>query len=163
MIQRIQTLYLFIIFAIALLLVLSNPIYAEFKMNQGSHPESVLMQYWNQFSVSTDSNTPIYSYKFLNLVMLAVVGIGALFSVFLFKNRKMQLKAVGMLVWISFLFFALLMVDYFITKSLFESATVSTTLGFQIVWPVIMFVFAILAYLGIKHDEKLVQSMDRIR
>ena len=163
MIQRIQTLYLFLIFAIALLLMLSNPIYAEFRMKHGFNPESVLMQYWSQFSVSTDSQIPVYSYKLLNMILLALVGLGSLLNIFLFGNRKIQLKSVGILVLCSFLFFAILLVDYFITKNQFENNSISTTLGYQIVWPLLMFVFSILAYMGIRHDERLVQSMDRIR
>jgi hypothetical protein len=163
MIQRIQTLYLFLIFAIALLLMLSNPIYAEFRMKQGFNPESVLMQYWSQFSVSTESQIPVYSYKLLNMILLVLVGLSALVNIFLFGNRKIQLKSVGLLILCSFLFFAILLVDYFITKNQFVNNSISTTLGYQIVWPLLMFVFSLLAYFGIRHDERLVQSMDRIR
>jgi MFS family permease len=163
MIQRIQTLYLFLIFAIALLLMLSNPIYAEFRMKHGFNPESVLMQYWSQFSISTESRIPVYSYKLLNMILLVLVGMGSLANVFLYGNRKLQLKFVGILVLCAFVFFAILLVDYFMTKSQFENNSISTTLGYQIVWPLLMLVFSILAYLGIRHDERLVQSMDRIR
>jgi hypothetical protein len=163
MIQRIQTLYLFLIFAIALLLMLSNPIYAEFRMKHGFNPEFVLMQYWSQFSVSTESQIPVYSYKLLNMILLVLVGFGSLVNIFLFRSRKIQLKSVGILVLCSFLFFAILLLDYFMTKNQFENNSISTTLGYQIVWPLLMFIFSILAYLGIRHDERLVQSMDRIR
>lgn len=163
MIQRIQTLYLFLIFAIALLLMLSNPIYAEFRMKHGFNPESVLMQYWSQFSVSTESRIPVYSYKLLNMFLLVLIGLGSLVIIFLFGNRKLQLKAVGILVLCAFVFFAILLVDYFITKNQFVNNSVSTTLGYEIVWPLLMFVFSLLAYFGIRHDERLVQSLDRIR
>ena len=143
--------------------MLSNPIYAEFRMKHGFNPESVLMQYWSQFSVSTESRIPVYSYKLLNMFLLVLVGLGSLVIVFLFGNRKLQLKAVGILVLSAFVFFAILLVDYFITKNQFVNNSISTTLGYQIVWPLLMFVFSLLAYFGIRHDERLVQSMDRIR
>ena len=129
MIQRIQTLYLFLIFAIALLLMLSNPIYAEFRMKHGFNPESVLMQYWSQFSVSTESRIPVYSYKLLNMFLLVLVGLGSLVIIFLFGNRKLQLKAVGILVLSAFVFFAILLVDYFITKNQFVNNSISIFSG----------------------------------
>ena len=39
-------------------------------------------------------------------------------NIFLFGNRKIQLKSVGILVLCSFLFFAILLVDYYMTKNL---------------------------------------------
>jgi hypothetical protein len=163
MLQRIQTLYLFLIFTIDTLLIIANPIYAEFQMKSGLDPTSVLMQFWNQVSFYVNLECPIFSYKFLNLMFMVVIAIGAIYSIFLFKNRKLQLKISKLLVLLNLTFLIVLLVDFYLTKKQFTALLSINTLGFQILWPVLMVVFAILAFIGIRSDEKLVQSMDRIR
>jgi hypothetical protein len=163
MLQRIQTLYLFLIFTIDTLLIIANPIYAEFQMKSGLDPTSVLMQFWNQVSFYVNLECPIFSYKFLNLMFMVVIAIGAIYSIFLFKNRKLQLKISKLLVLLNLTFLIVLLVDFYLTKKQFTALLSINTLGFQILWPVLMVVFAILALVGIRSDEKLVQSMDRIR
>lgn len=163
MLQRIQTLYLFLIFTIDTLLIIANPIYAEFQMKSGLDPTSVLMQFWNQVSFYVNLESPIFSYKFLNLMFMVVIAIGAIYSIFLFKNRKLQLKISKLLVLLNLTFLIVLLVDFYLTKKQFTALLSINTLGFQILWPVLMVVFAILAFIGIRSDDKLVQSMDRIR
>ena len=163
MLQRIQTLYLFLIFTIDTLLIIANPIYAEFQMKAGLDPTSVLMQFWNQVSLYVNLECPIFSYKFLNLMLMVVIAIGAIYTIFLFKNRKLQLKISKLLVLLNLTFLIVLLVDFYLTKKQFTALLSINTLGFQILWPVLMVVFAILALIGIRSDDKLVQSMDRIR
>lgn len=163
MLQRIQTLYLFLIFTIDTLLIIANPIYAEFQMKDGLDPTSVLMQFWNQVSLYVSIECPILSYKFLNLMLMVVIAIGAIYTIFLFKNRKLQLKISKFLVLLILTFLIVLLVDFYLTKKQFTALLSINTLGFQILWPVLMVVFAILALIGIRSDDKLVQSMDRIR
>ncbi len=163
MLQRIQTLYLFLLFTIDTLLIIANPIYAEFQMKSGADLSSVLMQFWNQVSLYINMECPIFSYKFLNLVLMVVIAIGAIYTIFLFKNRKLQLKISRLLVLMNLTFLIVLLVDFYLTKKQFTALLSINTLGFQILWPVLMVVFAILAFIGIRSDDKLVQSMDRIR
>lgn len=163
MLQRIQTLYLFLLFTIDTLLIIANPIYAEFQMKSGTDLSSVLMQFWNQVSLYINMECPIFSYKFLNLVLMVVIAIGAIYTIFLFKNRKLQLKISRLLVLMNLTFLIVLLVDFYLTKKQFTALLSINTLGFQILWPVLMVVFAILAFIGIRSDDKLVQSMDRIR
>jgi hypothetical protein len=144
-------------------LIIANPIYAEFQMKSGLDPTSVLMQFWNQVSFYVNLECPILSYKFLNLMFMVVIAIGAIYSIFLFKNRKLQLKISKLLVLLNLTFLIVLLVDFYLTKKQFTALLSINTLGFQILWPVLMVVFAILAFIGIRSDEKLVQSMDRIR
>jgi hypothetical protein len=73
------------------------------------------------------------------------------------------LKISKSLLFLNFAFLVVLLVDFYLTKKQFTSLISINTLGFQILWPVLMVVFAILALVGIRSDEKLVQSMDRIR
>ena len=165
MLQRIQTLYLFLVFTIDTLLLIANPIYAEFQMKagDGKGPTSVLMQFWKQVSMGANQELPIDSFKFLNLVFMVLIAIIAIYTIFLYQNRKSQLKIAKILVVANLVFLAVILVDFYLTKRQFVELISVNTLGFQITWPILMLVFATLALMGIRSDEKLVQSMDRIR
>ncbi len=165
MLQRIQTLYLFLVFSIDTLLLIANPIYAEFQMKvgDGKGPTSVLMQFWKQVSMASNQELPIDSFKFLNLVFMILIAIGSIYTIFLYRNRTTQLKVSKAMVAATLLFLLVILVDFYLTKSQFVTLISVNTLGYQIIWPVLMLVFAILAFIGIRNDEKLVQSMDRIR
>jgi hypothetical protein len=165
MLQRIQTLYLFLVFTIDTLLLIANPIYAEFQMKagDGKGPTSVLMQFWKQVSMGANQELPIDSFKFLNLVFMVLIAIIAIYAIFLYQNRKSQLKIAKLLVVANLIFLAVILVDFYLTKRQFVELISVNTLGFQITWPILMLVFATLALMGIRSDEKLVQSMDRIR
>ena len=87
----------------------------------------------------------------------------AIYTIFLYQNRKSQLKIAKILVVANLVFLAVILVDFYLTKRQFVELISVNTLGFQITWPILMLVFATLALMGIRSDEKLVQSMDRIR
>ena len=165
MLQRIQTLYLFLVFTIDTLLLIANPIYAEFQMKagDGKGPTTVLMQFWKQVSMGTNLELPISSFKFLNLVFMILIAILAIYTIFLYQNRKSQIKIAKLLVVSNVIFLLVILVDFYLTKRQFVELISLNTLGFQIIWPVLLMVFASLALIGIRSDEKLVQSMDRIR
>ncbi len=165
MLQRVQTLYLFLVFTIDTLLLIANPIYAEFKMRveDVKAPSSVLMQFWKQVSMGANQELPIDSYKFLNLVFMLLIAAVAIYAIFLYQNRKAQIKIARLLIAANALFLVVVLVDFYLTKKQFVELITLNSLGYQIVWPILMFVLSILAFLGIRSDEKLVQSMDRIR
>jgi hypothetical protein len=165
MLQRIQTLYLFLVFTIDTLLLIANPIYAEFKMRieDLKSPSSVLMQFWKQVSMGANQELPIESYKFLNLVFMLMIAALAVYAIFLYQNRKAQIKISRFLIAANTAFLVVILVDFYLTKQQFVDLITLNNLGYQIVWPILMFVLSILAFMGIRSDEKLVQSMDRIR
>lgn len=163
MIQRIQSLYLFIVFAINSLLIITNPVYAEFQNKDGISPSTVLMQYTFQFNTQLNNSMPVPAYKLINILLLGLIGLGSITTIFLFKNRKFQLKLSTWVMILNVLLITALMTDYFLIKKEFASSLASTTLGFQVIWPFVMLIMNILAFRGIKADEKLLKSMDRIR
>ena len=93
----------------------------------------------------------------LLLILTAGVGLASLFAVFLFKNRKQQLR----LTLITLLVAIVNLVLYFlqIKKFIPGQGTFSLTAVFAIVTPV----FLLLAIRGIRKDDKLVKSLDRLR
>lgn len=97
------------------------------------------------------------------VLSIAVIAIGllALISLFLFKNRKLQFKlsVIGVLLSVGFLFLEYFMVENFKKEN--SILTGSYELGALL--PVLMIVFYFLAARGVYRDEKLIKSMDRLR
>jgi len=88
-------------------------------------------------------------------ILTVLAGAIAFVNIFLFDNRKLQLK----LCWLGIFVTVILLVVYFLELNNFTSGTIA-------LWCI--FHFAILAmYImaarGIWKDEKLIKSMDRLR
>lgn len=88
-------------------------------------------------------------------ILSVIAGLLALVSIFLFKNRKLQLRVCYVGIFVTLV----LLVLYFLEMGDFYSGNIA-------LWAV--FYFAILvSYIfsarGITKDEKLVKSMDRLR
>ena len=99
------------------------------------------------------------------LVLMLIVGL-ALFCIFLYKNRKLQLKLTVLNIFLSLAAIAL---QYFKVQ---DSANEIQSQGKLIssasylpgaFLPVLIFIFLILATRGIYKDEKLIKSLDRLR
>jgi hypothetical protein len=93
----------------------------------------------------------------LLLILSAGVGIASLIAIFLYKNRKMQLRIVLLTLLVSILNLGL----YFAETQKFVpgEGKYDLTAVFAIFIPILLF-FAIR---GIRRDEKLVKSLDRLR
>jgi len=93
----------------------------------------------------------------LLLILTAGVGIAALIAIFLYKNRKQQ----SGLVWITFLVSIINLILYFVQVQKFVpgEGSYNLTALFAIIVPV----FLLLAIRGIRKDQKLVKSLDRLR
>lgn len=141
MIQRIQTLWL---------LLVASTAFATSRLTlfEGDLPNGTTLPF--NFAGSL----------VLSIVIVAL-GLLALISLFLFKNRKLQFKlsVFGFIFSIGFLF-----LEYYMVEN-FKSANNILTGSYQIgaVLPVVMIVFFFLAARGIYRDEKLIKSMDRLR
>ena len=135
MIQRIQSIWLFFA-AVFSLTTLKFSFYSGNKDNK----------------LFAELNGSSY---FLLLILAVAVALTALTALFLFKNRKLQMQ----LSFLGFLLQVIAVVVYFLqTKQYTEgSFTLTSVLTFAIP------VFFILAIMGIRKDDKLVKSMDRLR
>jgi hypothetical protein len=93
----------------------------------------------------------------LLLILTAGVGIASLIAIFLYKNRKMQLRIVLITLLVSLLNLGL----YFgeAQKYVPGEGKYDLTAVFAICIPILLF----LAIRGIRKDEKLVKSLDRLR
>jgi hypothetical protein len=135
MIQRIQSIWL-LLAAVASLSSLKFSFYSGNKEN-------------NLFAELNGSS------HFLLLILTVAVTLGAFSSLFLFKNRRLQMR----IVLVGFVLQAGLIAFYFSQTKNFITGSYTLTSIFSFAVPV----FFILAWLGIRKDDKLVKSMDRLR
>lgn len=141
MIQRVQTIWL-LLAAIAGFLTTQVPLYA------GTIVGEVVKKY----------------YATENLLLFAVTIIASLFAliaIFLFKNRKNQMKFTG---------FGILMSVILIALEVWQIGSFEQSNGIlkgSYYWgallPIAMTIFFILAASNIRKDNKLVKSLDRLR
>jgi glucan phosphoethanolaminetransferase (alkaline phosphatase superfamily) len=100
-----------------------------------------------------------------NVILIVLVSLSALFSfvsIFLFKNRPLQLK----LGYFSIIMSVLLIVAsiiLFYNEASTMAAEANIEEGFGIAMPILAIIFSGLAVRFIRKDDNLVQSMDRLR
>ncbi len=135
MIQRIQSIWL-LLAAAAALATLKFSFYSGVKEN----------------NVFAELNGTAH---FLLLILTVTVALAAVVGIFLFKNRKLQMQMclLGLLLQIAVVFF------YINQTQKFVQGTFSLTSALTFFIPIFFF----LALLGIRKDEKLIKSMDRLR
>ena len=94
------------------------------------------------------------------LVSAGAVAVLAIFTIFLYKKRKLQVKIGYVMLLLIVLTYAL----YFIfNRQQFPVAELIQRLPFTFIFPLIAGILVYLAIYRIKKDEKLVRSLDRLR
>jgi len=163
MIQRIQTLYLVLVFLLTLFLVYNNPIYAELTTISESKTITTQMKFWSQTVDNSISLSPDVSYKFLNLILISVVISLSIYSIFLFKRRKKQLKIVVTAIFTSILILMIFILDYLMVLSSCGEELIANSMNLNFNWMVGLVILLILAYRSILSDEKKLKGIDRLR
>ena len=138
MIQRIQTLWL-------LLAAVFDAITFRFPFYNGDWTKDTIP---TPIDLDADTTTSL-------LLITIVTGALAFAAIFLFGNRKLQLKLaiVGLLLAIGML------VVYFLEMQNFTSGTIALSCVFHFAVAALY----IMAIRGIRNDEKLIKSLDRLR
>jgi hypothetical protein len=142
MIQRIQTIWL-LLAAAAAFLTLRFSFYGGNMLNTATNVKGYL-------SLTAQSNV-------LLTILTAGVGLAALISVFLYKNRKQQMRIVVLCLLVSIINIVLFILET--RKFMKGEGNYDITAAFAFVVPI----FLILAIRSIRKDEKLVKSLDRLR
>ena len=140
MIQRLQTLWLLIASALA---------FASLKLSFFSG--NILVENVKQFQRFTGMSS-----IFL-MILTVVAGTGSLIAIFLYKDRKLQIKITAAVLILSVLNLILyyLQTNNFIPTDWAFDLTAIAALAIPF--------FLILAIRGISKDEKLIRSVDRLR
>lgn len=155
MIQRIQSVYFFLI-ALFSSLLLSGSI-----INFVNGSGSVFKITFASILKSTEGNGLEVIEKLIPLsVLIILIPIISLITIFVFKNRKIQMRlAMFLMILCTLMVFALIHGSIIIISK--YGATI--TPGFKMILPLVMLILSVLAYLGIKKDDHLVKSYDRLR
>ena len=139
MIQRIQTVYLFLVII------------------------SVIAFDFIPFGIMSNDGTghsAVLAVKSLWVFIIAggIIGLLAFITIFLFSNRKLQMKMVLFNILLS-----VVLIGLFIYELIHHIGLSNYQFGIGTILPIFILLFNGLAYFSIKSDEKLVRSMDRLR
>ena len=149
MIQRIQTVYLLLTTILAILFL-----------------SGTIINFENGISLNLEGISGVVSpgleySKLLPLtILLIAVPILSFLTIFLYSNRKSQMKLTILLIILILLEIA---AGAYFTHYIMGNFNTDPVPGLKLILPVLMLIFAILAYRGIRKDEKLVRSYDRLR
>lgn len=145
MIQRIQSVWLLLASACAFL-TMKFPFYT-------GHLKTV-----DGAQINANLNYPLAAVDSIPIVTLTVASaIASLITIFLFKDRKTQIRLTIANLIVSIVVIALYFLN--IKSNYAEMSLPLVTCVFAFLVPV----FLILALRGIYHDQRLVRSMDRLR
>jgi len=91
---------------------------------------------------------------------LLLIPLVSFITIFIFKNRKLQMKITeGLIGLIIIMIIVLAVCSFYMIRN--YNAVFSP--GIDLILPVLMLICAFLAYRGIRKDEELVRSFDRLR
>jgi len=136
MIQRIQTLWLLVAVAAGLLSV-KFPFYTGTLVVNNAY-----------LSLTAAENIPI-------LILTVLSALISFVTIFLFKNRKQQTNLTLLNIFISII----IVILYVLQLKNFSTGHFSLTSIFVFVLPIAL----IMALIGIRRDEKVIKSLDRLR
>jgi hypothetical protein len=155
MIQRIQSLFLLMI------AVLSGLLLSGSFLNFLDKTGAVIKVTVTEVIKSAGGQGNEVLEKLLPLtILIIIIPIISLTTIFLYKKRKYQLVMLRVLITLnSILIIAVLHVSFRIISG-YGAQLVP---GFNMILPVLMLIFAILAFRGIRKDDQLVKSYDRLR
>jgi len=155
MIQRIQTIYLLVAF-IASVLIFFFPLATYLS-------DLAYIKFWvYDIQDMVPSNEPLYGFLF-NLpfiIICALIIFLIIFTIFKYKKRLLQMRLVNFAILLDIVMVVLM---FFYTDKISKDVAVDTKYEIGSVFPLIALVFLVLALRGIRKDEKLVRSADRLR
>jgi lysylphosphatidylglycerol synthetase-like protein (DUF2156 family) len=162
MIQRKQTIYFAAVFLLSFILLWTNPTFFKISGYTTDHKTGLTETGFSRTLLTENGQMSEAANTLLSSTIL-MTGLVALICVFLFKMRKWQM----ILSLVNFLFMAVILfsmyryslgMDY---PFVGEKSTSSFTPWALV--PLSLFVLNFLAYRGVKKDDELIRSIDRIR
>lgn len=155
MIQRIQSLYLILI------AVLSGFLLTGSVLNFIDKTGSGIKVVFTEIIKSTGGQGIEVIEKLLPLtILIIIIPVFSLMTIFLYKNRKVQLRLALVLI---ILTATQLIAFVHVSLSVISKFEAHLIPGFKMIIPVLMLILSVLAYRGIRKDERLVKSYDRLR
>lgn len=151
MIQRIQSIYLFLVTAL-----LATSIFLPL----GTFLDAKGMVYSFSPSAVTIPGSTVNFTPWAQLSMLILGALISLATIFLFKNRKLQIRMCVFNSLLMALYYAILCVFVMLTKG---NAQLTFNPAYSVCLPLIALILNSLAVRAIRKDEAKVRATDRIR
>jgi hypothetical protein len=155
MIQRIQSVYLFLTTLLSLLFLKGS--FLTFIDNSGSVIQITFK------GIIRDTNMSGFELieKLLPLsVIIILIPVLSIITILLFKNRRIQLRfALSVILLICVDILVSIYYSWFVIAK-YEAGFIP---GFKMIIPLLMLISAVIAYRGIRKDDQLVKSYDRLR
>jgi hypothetical protein len=155
MIQRIQSIYL-LLTTLASVLFLSSD-FLRFTEKEGI---KFIMNFKGVYRISGEQSLEQIGKMIPVSVISVIIPLISVLAIFLFKHRKLQVKLTFAIIILEFILIALIIYYWSVY---IKSYGTQLSPGFWVFIPFIIIVLSFLAYLGIKKDENLINSYDRLR
>ncbi len=155
MIQRIQSVYLFLTTIFSVLFLSGDLI--RFSDNAGN---SLFIGIGGLARISgTGASEKLQTILPLTILLL-LIPIISFSAIFFFKNRKLQIKFIlGLIILVIMLMAAITLYGLWVVRNFYCKIIP----GIWLIFPVLMLTAGILACRAIRNDEKIVKSYDRMR
>jgi len=155
MVQRIQSLYLFLTTLLSLLFL--NGSFLSFINKTGT----VIKITFTSMVKSSEGQGIELINKLLPLsIIILLIPILSLVTIFVFKKRNIQLLLSKILIG---LVTGLILVSGYYSYIIITDYSGEIVPGVKMALPLIMLILSILAFRGIRKDDRLVKSYDRLR
>lgn len=155
MIQRIQSVYL-LITALLSVLFLNGPILSF--SDDANTTYSVRLAALQK--VGPAGGSEIIASLITPVIVILLIIITSLVGIFLFRNRKLQMKFAAALICLSVLLILVIIWYMYEISTEFNAAL---NFRLNLILPLLMLISSVLAFIGIRKDEKLVRSYERLR
>jgi hypothetical protein len=155
MIQRIQSVYLFLITLLSLLFFNGN--YLNFIDRSGS---AMIVNFTGIIKSTEGSGFELISTVWPLIVIFVLISVVSFITIFLFKKRDIQLLFSKILIG---LISASILVSVFYSYQVTSKYSAMFIPGVKMIVPVILLLLSVLAFRGIRRDDNLVKSYDRLR
>jgi hypothetical protein len=155
MIQRIQSIYLLLTTIASVLFLPSD--FLRFTEKEGV---KFIMSFKGVYKISGEQSLEQIGKMIPGSVISVVIPLISVLVIFLYKHRKLQIRLTFAIIILEFLLIALIIYYWSVY---IKSCGTQLSPGFWMFIPFIIIALSFLAYLGIKKDENLMNSYDRLR
>lgn len=155
MIQRIQSIYLVLVIVLSLLLL--NGSIMTFSDPAG---KDAILTSAGKLSELNGKLISQVTGSWMLISLLSLIALLSLVSIFLFRKRTIQMKLTIAVLTLGAILIA---VCSWLALAVIHDYNMMLKAGLKMAFPVLILLFSILAFLGIRKDERLVKSYDRLR
>jgi cytochrome bd-type quinol oxidase subunit 2 len=155
MIQRIQSVYLFLTTLLSLLFLRGS--FLSFEDKSGSVIKITLT---GIYRITGEQNSEVIKTVLPLTFIIILIPVICLVTIFLFKKRKTQkLLAIILIILVAGFIIVLVSYSWFVISE-YKTGIVP---GIRMAIPALMLISSVLTYRGIKKDDNLIKSYDRLR